>query len=132
MASQPANTAISVFYTVRTRTNVPRFATVKEMCQKMGVKQVMVPGEEIETYNVLDASTAVPGWRYGLPVTVENRQPLTVAAAYAGVAGLDFPQQLVGGTNDLFLVKKPAGKADDLQGQVRAAAPAPRGLFRAV
>ena len=132
MSAQPANTLISIFYTVRTRTNTRRNASIKEVTQRIGDKQVMAPGEEIETVLVLDASTANPAWRYGMPLVVEQRDRTTPATVLAGVSDLGFPQKLVGGTQDLFLVKTAAAVADDLHGDVRAVTAISKGLFTVV
>lgn len=142
MASQPANASISVRRTVRTRTDVPRNASIKQMAQRLGQVVVIAPGEEIDAYYALagDAAAAAaagvpgpnPAWRFGMPVVLETRTRATVAEVYAGVANLAFPVQVVGTAQDRFIQKADGYLTDDLHAQVRAAAPLPRGLFRAI
>lgn len=142
MADQPANASISVRRTIRTRTDVPRNASIKQMAQRLGPVVVIAPGEEIDAFYALAdtaaaaAAAGVPGpnpaWRYGMPVVLETRERATVADVYAGVADLAFPVQVVGTRNDFFIQKKDGSLTDDIQGEVRAAAPLPRGLFRAI
>jgi hypothetical protein len=142
MADQPANTAISVFRTVRTRTDVNRNASIKQMAQRLGTRVVIAPGEEIDAYYALADTAAAsaaagvpgpnPGWRYGMPVVLETRTRATVNDVYAGVASLAFPVKIVGNGNDLFIEKAAGHLTDDLHTQVRAVAPLPRGLFRAI
>ena len=132
MASQPANALIKVHRQVRTRHQIGRNASVKEITQRLADKQVMVPGEEVDVYITLDSTFKSDAWRYGHPVTVNKRAPLTVAEAYANVADLDLPVQIVGTNNDLFLGKVDANLTDDLFAEVAAAAPAPRGIFEIV
>jgi hypothetical protein len=137
MASQPANTEISVLRTFRTRVQTRRNASIKEVTQRLGDVVVMAPGEEIDTFNVIDTAGAVtpgpnPAWRYGMPVTVESRDRASVGTVVGAVSGLDFPQQIVGTRHDLFFHKTAGNLTDDLHEEVRQASPPPRGLFRAV
>ena len=142
MADQPANAAISVRRTVRTRVDVPRNASIKQMAQRLGTEVVIAPGEEIDAFYALasDASSAslagVPGpnpsFRYGMPVVLETRERASVADVYNGVVDLAFPTQIVGTKHDRFIQKDDLHLTDDVQGEVRAIAPLPRGLFRAI
>ena len=142
MADQPANALISVRRTVRTRVDVPRNSSIKQMAQRLGPVVVIAPGEEIDAFYGLAndaaaaASAGVPGpspaWRYGMPVVLEIRERATVQSVYSGVANLAFPVRVVGGNSDLFLQKADGHLTDDIQGEVRAASPLPRGLFRAI
>lgn len=134
MSAQPANTLISIFYTVRTRINTRRNASIKEVAQRFGDRQVIAPGEEIECFQILNHATANPAWRYGMPVTTVTRDRTTVATVYASVAPgiLDFPQHLVGTRQDLFIRNSVAHVADDLHGEVRAVTTLPKGLFEVV
>ena len=132
MSAQPANTLISIFYTVRTRVDTRRNASIKEVAQRIGEISVIAPGEEIETVLTLDASTANPAWRSGMPIVVGERDRTSLATVMAGVANLDFPQQIVGTRKDLFLVKTAAHVKDDLHGDVRAVTALPKGLFTVV
>ena len=130
--AQPANTNIAIYRTLRTRTVVDRFASIKEVAQGMGVRQVMIPGQEISCYNVLDHSFKSDAWRYGHPVVVETREKLTVSDLYASAAGLAFPIHLVGFRGDLFIANTAAAIGNDLQQEARTAGPGPAGLFRLV
>lgn len=143
MASQPANTQITVRRTVRTRVARGLFNSIKEHAQRLGTQEVIVPGEEIDVYLSLDAAgTNAPGpnpaWRYGMPVTVNQRTRSTVGAMITAVGAdgdagsLDFPKRLVGTRQDVFLQNVAAEAANDLHEDVRRNAPAPRGLFEAV
>lgn len=143
MASQPANTQITVQRTVRTRVQRSLFDSIKEHAQRLGVQEVIAPGEEIDVYLSLDANgTNAPGpnpaWRYGMPVSVNQKTRSTVADMIAAVeadgdAGtLDFPKQIVASRQDRFLQNVAAEAANDLHEDIRRNAPAPRGLFEAV
>jgi hypothetical protein len=143
MASQPANTQISVFRTVRTRVDLGLFASIKERTQRLGTAFVMVPGEEIDTYLTLDsAGTNTPGpspaWRFGMPVSVNTRVRSTVAEMHTDMAAdldagaLDFDKQIVGTKQDRFLQNTSAAVASDIQGDARRNAPLPRGLVEVV
>lgn len=143
MSSQPANTQISVFRTVRSRIDLGLFASIKERTQRLGTAYVMVPGEEIDVYQTLDgAGTNAPGpnpaWRYGMPVSVNQRVRSTVAemhtamAADADAGALDFDKQLVGTKQDRFLQNVASAAAADIQGDAARNAPAPRGLIEVV
>lgn len=132
MSTQPANASISVFYTLRTRTVVDRFASIKQVAQGMGTRQVMIPGQEIDTYNVLDHLFKSDAWRYGHPVTVEKRTKLTVAALYASATDVQLPIHLVGFRGDLFVQNKSSALSADLHAEARTAGPGPSGLFRLV
>lgn len=137
MASQPANTQITVARTVRTRVQTRRNASIKEVAQRFGDREVIAPGEEIDTYNVIDTGGVVapgpnPAWRYGMPLVVESRTRATTTDVLSGVTGLDFPVQIVGTRHDLFIQKAAGHLTEDLHQDVRDVAPVPRGLFRAV
>lgn len=142
MADQPANALISVRRTVRTRTDVPRNSSIKQMAQRLGPVVVIAPGEEIDAFYALAgtaaaaASAGVPGpspsWRYGMPVVLETRDRATVATVVAAVANLAFPVRVVGGNSDIFLEKADGFLTEDIHAEVRAASPLPRGLFRAI
>lgn len=127
--AQPANALINIHYTVRTRTVVDRFASIKEVAQGLGVRQVMIPGEEISCFNVLDSTFKSDAWRYGHPVSVKAREKLTVAELYAAASDLAFPVHLVGYRGDLFIGNTDAAITADLHQEVRDAGPGPAGLF---
>lgn len=138
--SQPANTQISISRTVRTRVRRSLFDSIKEHAQRLGVQEVIAPGEEIEVYQTLDSTgTYAPGpnpaWRFGMPVTVNQRTRSTVgemvtAIGADGNAGtLDFPVQIVGTRKDRFLVNVIAEADNDIHRDARNNSPAPRGLY---
>jgi hypothetical protein len=141
MASQPANTQISVRRTVRTRVEQGLFDSIKERTQRLGPQVVIAPGEEIDVYLILDGSgTNAPGpnpaWRFGMPVTAGNvrtrstvGEMYTAIAADADAAPLDFPQQIVATRQDRFLLNTPDFADNDLHQDVRRNSPTPRGLF---
>lgn len=141
--SQPANTQISISRTVRTRVRRSLFDSIKEHAQRLGVQEVIAPGEEIEVYQTLDStSTYTPGpnpaWRFGMPVTVNQRtrstvgQMVTAIAADPSAGTLDFPVQIVGTRQDRFLVNVLAQAGNDIHADARNNSPAPRGLYRIV
>jgi hypothetical protein len=142
MADQPANTLISVRRTVRTRTDIPRNASIKQVAQRLGSRVVIAPGEEIDALYSLagDAAAAAaagvpgpsPAWRYGMPVVLETRERATVSDITSNVANLAFPVQVVGAGNDKFIQKADGHLTEDLHTEVRAESPLPRGLFRAI
>jgi hypothetical protein len=143
MSEQPANTAIKVIRTVRSRTLQPQFACIKDRAQRLGYQEVMTPGEEIDFYLTVDGDgTNAPGpnpaWRYGMPLSVNRRTRCTVAqmtnliALDPAVNHLDFPIQLVAMTADRFLRSTTANLTDDLFAVVAAKSPAPRGLIKIV
>ncbi len=130
--AQPANANINIKYQVRTRTVVDRFASIKEVAQGLGVRQVMIPGEEISVFTVLDSSFKSDAWRYGHPVTVQAKAKLTVAELYAAAADLAFPIHLVGFRSDLFIGLDDSALTADLHQIVRDAGPGPAGFFEVV
>lgn len=143
MASQPANTQITVRRTCRTRMELGLFESIKVRTQRLGNQVVIAPGEEIDVYMNLDANgTNAPGpnpaWRYGMPITVNQRTRSTVAQMYAAIAAdpnaasLDFPKQIVGTTEDRFLQNLAANAANDLHADIRNNEPPPRGLWQQV
>lgn len=143
MASQPANTQISVRRTVRSRTEFGLFDSIKERTQRLGNQVVIAPGEEIDVFLKLDANgTNAPGpnpaWRFGMPVTVNVRtrdtvgQMLTDLAADGDAANYDFPKQIVGTRHDRFLHAVEAEASADIHEDVRRNSPVPRGLHEEV
>ena len=144
MASQPANTQINVIRTVRTRVAMGLHGSIKDRAQRLGTREVIAPGEEIDIYLTLDGTgTNAPGpnpaWRYGMPVTVNQRTRATVAQVVdasevtaSDDLDLDFAKQIVGTRQDLFLRNKVASAGNDLHADVRAQCPPPRGLVEVV
>lgn len=143
MASQPANTQISVRRTVRTRNERGLFDSIKEHTQRLGEQVVIAPGEEIDVYLTLDSAGANapgpnPAWRFGMPVTVNVRTRDSVGtmladlALDADAATYDFPKQIVGTRQDRFLLAVEAEAAADIHEDVRRNSPVPRGLHRVV
>lgn len=143
MASQPANTQISVFRTVRTRVELGLFDSIKERTQRLGDQVVIAPGEEIDVFLKLDGSGTNtfgpnPAWRFGGPISVVQRTRDTVATMHDDIAAdgdagsLDFDKQLVGTRHDRFLRNVAADVAGDLHEDVRRNSPAPRGLVEVI
>jgi hypothetical protein len=89
----------------------------------------MVPGLEVSVYNVVDSTFRSDSFRYGHPVTVNVRDPLTVAAFYASAHDLAFPIHLVSFRADLFIGNVDSALTADLHDEARTAAPLPHGLF---
>lgn len=143
MASQPANTQISVHRTVRTRVDLGLFRSIKERTQRLGDQVVIAPGEEIDVYLTLDGAGANapgpnPAWRFGMPVTVNQRTRSTIGAMYAALeadadaATQAFPKQIVGTRQDIFMQAVDAEAAADIHGDVSRNSPPPRGLIEVV
>jgi len=143
MASQPANTQISVRRTIRTRVERGLFDSIKEHVQRLGEQVVIAPGEEIDVYFKLDENgTNAPGpnpaWRFGMPVTVNLRTRDSVGTMLsdldsdADAANYDFTKQMVGTRHDRFLHALEAEADADIHEDVRRNSPVPRGLHELV
>lgn len=143
MASQPANTQISVRRTIRTRNERGLFDSIKEHTQRLGNQVVIAPGEEIDVYLKLDGNgTNAPGpnpaWRYGMPVTVNVRTRDSVGTMLSDLgsdgdaANYDFPKQIVGTRHDRFLQAVEAEADHDIHQDARRNSPVPRGLHEVV
>jgi hypothetical protein len=128
---------------VRTRVELGLFNSLKENTQRLGTRVVIAPGEEIDVYQTLDsAGTNAPGpnpaWRFGMPVTTNVRTRSSVGAMYTALAAdadaatYDFPKQLVGTRQDIFMQAVASEAAADIQEDVRRNSPPPRGLSEVV
>lgn len=132
MASQPANTDISVARRIRSQKNHLRHTSVKHLVAPFDDSVMVVPGEEILVFENRDATFKTGQFRFGFPVLVLPRTLGTLAAAVAGIANLAFPVRLVGNVRDVFLEKTAGNLTDDLHQNLRDISPAPRGLFAVV
>lgn len=135
MASQPANTTIEVFRTIRMQRDDNLHTSIKHRITPFGDKIMNVPGEEIlvtETRDATFLSDAFGPNSGGHPVVVVPRTKETFADAVSTIADLQFPITLPGNPRDAFLTKTAGNNTDDLHQDLRDTSPLPRGLFEAV
>lgn len=121
-ASQPANTDIKVFRTVRAQRDLPLHRSVFETFQRVTPLIMVVPGEEVTVTAVRDASTnvlnttLVQGRSSGLPIVREVRNAPSLETAVESISDLSFPV-VIG--QDVFLEKTSANVGDDLHQDLR-------------
>lgn len=123
MASQPANTTISVARRVRSYRNGLRHNNLKSLVNRMRPQIMSVPGEETQILRTFDASSdpqvttslAVAGNKQ-LPVVVFLRAEVTLQDAVDGITNLAFPVKIGG---DRFLNKDSTSLTDDLHQDLR-------------
>lgn len=132
MASQPANTTIEVFRTIRMQRDDFLHTSVKHRITPFGDKIMNVPGEEILVYETRDDAFRSDAFRFGHPVCVVPRTKSTYENAVESIADLQFPITLPGNPRDAFLTKSAGNNTDDLHQELRDVSPPPRGLFEAV
>ncbi len=122
MASQPANTTITVARRVRSLRKGLRHNNVKALVNRMRPQIMSVPSEEVQIARTFDTTsdhvtTALAGaGNKGLPIVVHLRDETTFAAAAEGIDTLDFPVRV---GEDAFLQKSAATLADDLHQELR-------------
>jgi hypothetical protein len=124
MASQPANTLISVEYTVRAYRQDLRHEAILPLLGFPGMRGAVmsVPGHEDLVTETRDASddivtTSVDNNRVGLPIVRELRDVVTAAQAVVGIADLAMPKRI---GRDIFLLKKVGSLTDDLHDELRS------------
>lgn len=118
-AAQPANTTIGVEYRLRIFRNNSRHTSVKNLTAPFETALVSVPGEEIQVIETRDAAFKTDAFRFGHPVVVEPRAPLTMADALTNISDMDFPVRMVGNPREVQIQKKFANRTDDLHAEVR-------------
>jgi len=123
MASQPANTEISVYRRVRAQVEARRHDPVN-IIGRIRPKIIAIPAEEVRVIETRDSlitdAQSVSGNRLGHPLVRYLRPELTPANVLDNVTGLDFPVRLTNSYRDLFVQKSAANLGDDLQSEVRA------------
>ena len=119
MASQPANTTIEVFRTIRMQRDDFLHTSVKHRITPFGDKIMNVPGEEILVTETRDASFVTDAFRFGHPVCVIPRTKSTFENAVENIADLQFPITLTGNPRDAFLTKTAGNNTDDLHQDLR-------------
>ena len=129
MASQPANTTIEVFRTIRMQRDDLLHTSVKHRITPIADQIMNVPGEEILIFENRDSTFLTDAFRFGHPITVNARDKSTFANAVSSIADLAFPIRLPGNPRDAFLTKTSGNNTDDLHQDLRDVSPAPRGLF---
>lgn len=129
MASQPANTTISVNRRIRAMRDDQLHTSVKHRTTPFEDLVMSVPGEEILVTETRDSTFLSDAFRFGHPIVVEPRTKALFETAAEGIANLDFPVRLPGNPRDAFLQKTSGNEGDDIHANLRAVAPAPRGLF---
>lgn len=123
MASQPANTDISVKYTVRSYRQDLRHNSVHAMVNRMRPLVMSVPAEETLEVTVRSTDTdddvvttaLLEGRGSGLPLVRELRPVVTLADAVAGLTDIE----LVRIGADVFIQKSDGNETDDLHEEVR-------------
>jgi len=126
MASQPANSTISVEYTVRSYRQALRQEAILPLLGgvlggNMRGAVMSVPGREFlvdETRdNTVLVTTALDENRDGLPVVRFLSPVVTLKAAVDGIADLAFPKRI---GRDVFLLKDSTHLTDDLHADLRS------------
>lgn len=126
MASQPANTLISVFRRVRSYRNDLRHESVEAITKRLRGLVMSVPGCEILT-GVLTRDTAVAdlspymgearfGANRGFPIVIGAKDFVTFEEAQEGMPNIDFGFQI---GRDKFLEPTTAGLGDDQHQDLR-------------
>lgn len=117
MASQPANTTLSVEFSVRAK----RELLLDRMVLNVSRLVMVSPGEEsglLESRdNTVLTTTALDVNKDGLPIVRYARPVVLPTDVESGVTNLAMPKRI---GKDLFFVKKTAYLTDDLMGQVKA------------
>lgn len=125
MASQPANSLISVEYTVRSYRQDLLHRSILETQGFPGMRGAVMstPGEEFKVDETRDNTSSIhdtsltEGRSTGLPVVRTLVVPTTAAAALTGIANLQMPKRI---GRDVFFTKTAAHNTDDIQGQLAA------------
>lgn len=119
MASQPANTDITVYRRVRAQVEAGRHDPIK-LLGRIRPKVVIVPAEEIRVLETRD-NVVTDAWRLGHPVVRYDRSAKSPATVFGNVSGLDFPVRLTNSHRDLFIQKNEDNVTDDLHQDARDA-----------
>ncbi len=94
MASQPANTAISVIRRIRSQRDDARHDTLRNIASPgMRSLVMVVPGEEPLVAETLN-TTVSDRFRFGHPVVRYPKGQTTFQEAVEGITGLNFPLQI--------------------------------------
>lgn len=125
MASQPANTDISVKYVVRSYRQDLRHNSVFDLFNHMRSLVMSVPSNEtlnltvrsVDSDDDVVTTALLEGRGSGLPLVRGLKPVVTLAAAVAGIANIDFPIRI---GRDVFLTKADGFEADDLHAELRA------------
>ena len=118
-AAQPSITTIKIHRNVRSYRDVHQHRSVFQAIHRIADQLMSVPGEERPVLSTRDATVTLDtsvGGRLGLPVTRYIRSTKTLAAAAAGITGLEFPTRI---GQDAFLLKSDANVTDDLHENLR-------------
>lgn len=126
MASQPANSTISVFRRVRSQRDLPFHRSTFETFQRVNPQVMVVPGQEhlgvTETRETLPDGAAIldtsliTARAQGLPIVRYTQSAPTLEEAAESISGLNFPVRI---GQDAFLEKSSANVADDLHQELR-------------
>ena len=117
-SAQPLNTTISVFRRLRTFRDNRRHTSIKHLTAPFDGELVAVPGEEVQVIETRD-TVVTDAFRFGHPVVIAPRTPLTLANLYAAVGGLDFPVRMVGNPRELQVQNVAAHVTDDLYAEAQ-------------
>lgn len=127
MSAQPANTAISIFRTVRSYRQDLRHTSVEAIIKKLHPLIMSVPGREIVS-GVLTRDTSKAdfssymgeprfGATRGFPIVIGLKEVTTFAEAQEGLDDIDFAFTI---GRDKFITNSAAGLDGDLHADLRA------------
>lgn len=124
MASNPANTDITVARRVRSYRQMLRHNNIHAMVNRIRPLVMSVVGEETldrvwraaDTDSDIVTTALTEGRGTGLPVVRGLKEVTTLAEAVAGISNLDFPVQI---GQDKFLNKSSGNLSDDLHQDLR-------------
>ena len=119
MASQPANTEITVYRRVRAQVEAKRHDPVN-IIGRIRPQILVVPAEEIRVVETRD-NLVTDAWRLGHPLVRYARPEKTPGDLYDSASGLDFPVRLTNTHRDRFMQKTAENVADDIQQDARDA-----------
>ena len=127
MASQPANTDISVFRSVRSYRQDHRHDSVEALTKRLRPLIMSVPGEELlsgvqnRDTTLSDFSTYMGEARHnatrGFPIVIGLNTTVAFSTAQEGLAGIDFGFTI---GRDKFLANASDSLDGDLHGDLRA------------
>lgn len=123
MASQPANSTISVNRRLRAVFNNGRHTSIKHLTTPFDSPVVVVAGNEILVSETRDTTFRSDAFRWGHPVVVFPKGEFTLTEALDSVDILDFPVRLPGNPREIQIQTTAANVAADLYGDIRDAAP---------
>lgn len=119
MASQPANSDISVHRRVRAYRSDRRHESIKTVTDRLSTLVMSTPGEEVfAEYLLNDAAPSFrsDAFRFGHKVLLSRTEPVAFTDAVSGLSGINFPIQI---GRDKFIEKDDSNVTDDLHDELR-------------